>query len=61
MKMAGLVVEGGAMRGLYTDGVLDALLDYKIMFPYVIGVSAGISLSLIHIFSWMVDVSLPLT
>ncbi len=43
MKMAGLVVEGGAMRGLYTDGVLDALLDYKIMFPYVIGVSAGIS------------------
>lgn len=39
--MPGLVLEGGAFRGAYTDGVLDALLDENILFPYVIGVSAG--------------------
>ncbi len=37
----GLVLEGGGMRSLYTAGVLDALLDEKIMADYVIGVSAG--------------------
>lgn len=41
--MTGLILEGGAFRGLYTDGVLDALLDYDIQFDYIIGVSAGIS------------------
>lgn len=41
--MTGLILEGGAFRGLYTDGVLDALLDYHIHFDYIIGVSAGIS------------------
>ncbi len=41
--MTGLILEGGAFRGLYTDGVLDALLDNHIHFDYVIGVSAGIS------------------
>lgn len=37
----GLVLEGGGMRGAYTAGVLDAFLDQRIDFPYVIGVSAG--------------------
>lgn len=37
----GLVLEGGGMRGAYTSGVLDAFMDEKIEFPYVIGVSAG--------------------
>ena len=37
----GLVLEGGAMCGLFTAGVLDVLLDEKISFPYVIGVSSG--------------------
>ena len=37
----GLVLEGGGMRGLYTGGVLDALMDEKIKADYVIGVSAG--------------------
>lgn len=37
----GLVLEGGGMRGLYTAGVLDWLLDEKILLPYCIGVSAG--------------------
>ena len=40
-KKIGLVLEGGGMRGLYTTGVLDRLLDYEIMTDYVIGVSAG--------------------
>lgn len=37
----GLVLEGGAMRGMYTAGVLDVFLDKEIKFDGVIGVSAG--------------------
>lgn len=37
----GLVLEGGGMRGVFTSGVLDNLMDRGIRFPYVIGVSAG--------------------
>lgn len=37
----GLVLEGGAMRGIYTAGVLDVFLDNGIEFDTVIGVSAG--------------------
>lgn len=37
----GLVLEGGAMRGIYTTGILDCFLDHGITFDYVIGVSAG--------------------
>lgn len=36
-----LVLEGGAFRGLYTAGALDALLKENVMFPYIVGVSAG--------------------
>jgi len=39
--MTGLVLEGGAFRGLFTAGVLDALLDIKAEIKYVVGVSAG--------------------
>ena len=39
----GLVLEGGGMRGVFTCGVLDYLMDHDIRFPYVIGVSAGVS------------------
>lgn len=38
---AALVLEGGAMRGLYTSGVLDTFLEHDIQFDCVIGVSAG--------------------
>lgn len=38
----GLVLEGGAMRGLYTAGVLDVFLDKKIDVDGIIGVSAGV-------------------
>ena len=37
----GLVLEGGGMRGVFTCGVLDYLMDTKIRFPYTVGVSAG--------------------
>lgn len=37
----GLVLEGGGMRGIYTTGVLDWLLDQKYLPDYCIGVSAG--------------------
>lgn len=37
----GLVLEGGAMRGLFTAGVLDTFLKQKIKVDGVIGVSAG--------------------
>ncbi len=37
----GLVLEGGAMRGMYTAGVLDQFLEQGITFDYVVGVSAG--------------------
>lgn len=36
-----LVLEGGAMRGIFTCGVLDLFMDKNVKFPYVIGVSAG--------------------
>ncbi|PLR98846.1 patatin-like phospholipase family protein [Bacillus sp. T33-2] len=38
---AGLVLEGGGMRGVYTAGILEYFLEKEIFFPYVIGVSAG--------------------
>lgn len=37
----GLVLEGGAMRGMYTAGVLDVFMDNNIAFDGIIGVSAG--------------------
>lgn len=36
-----LVLEGGSLRGLYTSGVLDALMENDINFQTTIGVSAG--------------------
>ena len=38
----GLVLEGGAMRGMYTAGILDIMLDQNICVDGVIGVSAGV-------------------
>ncbi len=37
----GLVLEGGAMRGLYSAGVLDIFLDHEIHVDTILGVSAG--------------------
>ena len=40
-KRSALILEGGAMRGLFTSGILDVFLDEGITFDTVIGVSAG--------------------
>lgn len=37
----GLVLEGGAMRGMYTAGVLDILMENEVHADCVVGVSAG--------------------
>ena len=37
----GLVLEGGAMRGIFTAGVLDVLMENGIEFDGAVGVSAG--------------------
>ena len=39
--MPGVLFEGGSFRAVFSCGVMDALLDNNIMFPYCIGVSAG--------------------
>ncbi len=41
--MGALVLEGGTFRPIFSSGVMDALVDQGIEFPYVIGVSAGIT------------------
>ncbi len=37
----GFVLEGGAMRGLFTAGVLDVLMENNVEFDSIVGVSAG--------------------
>ena len=37
----GVVDVGGGLRAIYSVGVLDKCIDYKIRFDYMIGVSAG--------------------
>jgi predicted patatin/cPLA2 family phospholipase len=41
LVQANLVLEGGALRGIFTAGVLDALDEKKLIFEFIIGVSAG--------------------
>ena len=41
MKRAGLVLEGGANRGVFTSGALDYLMEQDFYIPYVVGTSAG--------------------
>ncbi|MCM1174870.1 MAG: patatin family protein [Blautia sp.] len=41
MFQAGLILEGGGMKGIYTAGVLDFFLDKEIDFSSCYGVSAG--------------------
>ncbi|NCE66376.1 patatin family protein [Pseudoflavonifractor sp. 524-17] len=39
----GIVLEGGALRTIFSSGVTDALLEGGIEFDYLVGVSAGIA------------------
>lgn len=44
-----LVLEGGGMRGYYSAGVFEGFMEHGIMFPYIIGVSAGAANALTYI------------
>ena len=37
----GLLLEGGAMRCMYTEGVIDVFLENEIKIDGIVGVSAG--------------------
>ncbi len=37
----GLIMEGGAMRGMFTAGVIDVMMEHGIEFDGAVGVSAG--------------------
>lgn len=37
----GLVLEGGGMRGLFTAGIMDVLMENNVNFDGIVGVSAG--------------------
>lgn len=37
----GLVLEGGAMRGMFTCGIIDVMMENSITFDGIVGVSAG--------------------
>jgi len=37
----GLILEGGAMRGLYSCGIMDVMMEQGIEFDGIVGVSAG--------------------
>ena len=39
--MVGLVLEGGGMRSLFSEGVIDAMMESGVRFDGIIGVSAG--------------------
>lgn len=39
----GIVFEGGAVRTVYSCGVMDAFIEHNIDFDYLVGVSAGIA------------------
>ncbi len=45
----GLVLEGGAMRGMYTAGVLDVFLDNDIEVDGIVSVSAGLLFGLSYL------------
>lgn len=41
MSGTGLVLEGGGMRGIFTAGVMDVMLEHGIQYDVLVGVSAG--------------------
>ena len=48
-KGTALVLEGGGVRAYYSAGVLEAFMEKGIMFPYIIGVSAGMGNALSYV------------
>ena len=41
MEKVGLILEGGANRGIFTSGVTDCLKENNLYLPYIISVSVG--------------------
>ena len=41
MGKLGMILEGGGVRGIYTAGVLDVLMDDQVKVDAIFGVSAG--------------------
>ena len=41
MEKISLIIEGGGLRGFFSAGTLQCLLDHDIRIPYIIGVSSG--------------------
>ena len=41
MSMKGLVLEGGALRGLFTAGIIDVMMEHGVQPDGIVGVSAG--------------------
>lgn len=41
MKDSGIILEGGSVRGVFSSGALDYLMEKECYIPHVIGVSAG--------------------
>lgn len=41
MSETGIILEGGARRGVFTSGVLDYFMEQGVYLPYVAGASAG--------------------
>ncbi|MDR0222961.1 MAG: patatin family protein [Oscillospiraceae bacterium] len=44
-----LALEGGGTRGFFSAGVMDAFLKESVMFPYIVGVSAGCANALSYV------------
>ena len=44
-----LVLEGGGLRGYYSCGVMEVFMEKDLLFPYIIGVSAGAANALSYI------------
>ncbi|MFA5481498.1 MAG: patatin-like phospholipase family protein, partial [Bacilli bacterium] len=41
-----LVLQGGAVRGAFTAGVIDVFMENDVYFSYLVGVSAGALIAL---------------
>ena len=41
VRKTGLIMEGGAMRGMFTCGVIDVLMEHNVRFDGAAGISAG--------------------
>lgn len=48
-RKIGLICEGGGTKAAYTAGALQAFLDYDILLPYTVGISAAVEILLPYV------------